>query len=405
MTPASDAARLGFDPARLARLSAWMQRYVDRGLIPGAATLIMRRGQEAWFGCAGMADPETGRGWQRDTIVRFYSMTKPATAAALMMLYEEALVHLDDPVEAILPEFKDLQVLVPGYTDLSQVAPARTKPTVKHLLTHLSGLSYGIQAGPLGAAYAKDGLGVKFDYGGLDKMVKAIAALPLESEPGTRWHYSVASDVIGRIVEVVSGETLDRFFASRILEPLGMKETGFTISKRHLGRFASLYAAKPGGGMTLAEPSGKPGQLEGKVDTFLGGAGLVGTLDDYARFAEALRAGGIHRGHRLLGTRTLDLMRRNHLPGDIAAMGPASWAETSFHGVGFGLAGSVLLDPAKADASGSPGDYGWGGMAGTFFWVSPKEDMTVVFLTQLMPSSALPLRKELRALVHQALVD
>ena len=395
---------LGFDSARLARLTPWMQRYVDRGRIPGASVLIARGGELAYFDCAGYREPETQAPWQRDTIVRIYSMTKPVTSVALMMLYEEGLMHLDDPVEAILPEFKDRAVLVPGAKSLADTVPAKAKMTIRHLLTHTSGLSYGLNGGLLGGAYAKESLGLAFAIGGLDKMVKRIAELPLECEPGSRWHYSAATDVVGRVVEVVSGQPLDRVFAERILGPLGMAETGFFVPDNQIGRFAALYTATPEGGMKLAETPAASAQRQGKVDTFQGGSGLIGTIDNYWRFAEMLRGGGALKGTRLISPRTLALMTANHLPGDISSMGPASWAETSFDGVGYGLLGSILLDPARAQTSGSPGDYGWGGAASTFFWVSPKDDMVVILFTQLTPSNALPIRKELRALVHGALV-
>ncbi len=405
MQPVRDPAKLGFDASRLARIKPWMQRSIDHGLIPGAATLIARGGELAYFDCAGFADVEAHVPWRRDTIARIYSNTKPITSIALMALYEAALVHLDDPLETFLPEFKHPRVLVPGATSLADTVAAKTPVTIRHLLTHTSGLSYGIQAGLLGEAYAKDGLGGKFNYGGLDKMVKRIAELPLDCEPGTRWHYSVGIDVIGRIIEVISGQSLDRFLAARIFEPLGMTETAFEVPDKLIGRYAALYTAKAGGGMQLAETAQAAAQRQGKVDTYLGGAGLVGTMNDYWRFAEMLRGGGSFRGQRIISPRTLQLMTSNHLPGDIASMGPASWAETSFHGVGFGLMGSIILDPARAQASASAGDYGWGGMASTVFWVSPKDDLVVVYFTQLAPSSALPIRKELRALVHQAMVD
>jgi len=202
--PVRDPAGLGFDEARLARLKRWMQRYAETGRWPGGAVLIARHGELAFFDCAGHADVEAKRPWQRDLIARIYSMTKPVTAVALMMLYEEARVHLDDPVEAYLPEFKNRQLLVPGATSLDQTVPVKTKMTIHHLLTHTSGLSLFTNPRLLGEAYAKETLGLALAYGGLDKMVRRIAELPLEWEPGTRWQYSTGLDVIGRIVEVVS---------------------------------------------------------------------------------------------------------------------------------------------------------------------------------------------------------
>ena len=400
--PVRNPARLGFDKTRLTRLKPWMQHYTDTGRWPGGAVLVARHGELAYFDCAGYADVEAKRPWQRDLIARIYSMTKPVTAVALMMLYEEASVHLDDPVEAYLPEFKNRQLLTPGATSLDQTVPVKTKMTIRHLLSHTSGLSYLSNPRLLGEAYAREKLGLNLAYGGLDQMVRRIAELPLEWEPGIKWQYSAAVDVIGRIVEVVSGMTLDKYFATRIFEPLGMTDTGFSIPDSGLSRFPSLYQATPTG-MTLNETPDASLWRQSKVNTFCGGGGLVGTIDDYWRFAEMLRQGGELGGERLLSPRTLKLAACNHLPGDIASMGPNSWAETSFEGVGFCLLGSVILDPAKAQASAQVGDYGWGGAAGTFFWVSPVDDMVVILFTQLLPSSAIPVRKELRALVHGAL--
>ncbi len=400
--PVRDPADLGFDKARLARLKPWMQRYTDGGLWPGGSVLVARHGKLAYFDCDGHSDVDSRRPWQRADIARIYSMTKPVTAVALMMLYEEARVHLDDPVEAYLPEFRNRQLLIPGATSLDQTVPAKTTMNIHHLLTHTSGLSLFTNPRLLGDAYAKETLGLAMAYGGLDKMVHRIAALPLEWEPGTRWQYSVGSDVIGRIVEVVSGMSLDRFFATRIFEPLGMSDTGFSVPDDQISRFPPLYQSVPGG-MKMYESPEDSAWRQGKVDTFCGGGGLVGTIDDYWRFTEMLRGGGELAGERLLSPSTLRLAACNHLPGDLASMATEVWAETQFDGVGFGLLGSVVLDPAKAQISAQVGDYGWGGAAGTFFWVSPVDDMVVILFTQLLPSSAIAVRKELRALVHGAL--
>ncbi len=400
--PVRDPARLGFDKERLARLKPWMQRYTDAGRWPGGAVLVARHGELAYFDCVGHADLETRRPWQRDLIARIYSMTKPVTAVALLMLYEETRLHLDDPVEVFLPEFRNRQLLIPGATSLDQTVPVKTKMTIRHLLTHTSGLSLFTNSGVLGDAYAKEKLGLAFAFGGLDKMVRRIAELPLEWEPGTVWQYSAGLDVIGRVVEVVSGMTLDRFFATRIFEPLGMTDTGFCVPQSGMSRFPALYEATPGG-MTLNEAPEASAWRSGKVDTFCGGGGLVGTIDDYWRFAEMLRGGGALGSTRLLSPRTLKLAAGNHLPGDLASMAAEVWAETQFDGVGFGLLGSVVLDPAKAQISANIGDFGWGGAAGTFFFVSPVDDLVVILFTQLLPSSAIPVRKELRALVYAAL--
>ncbi|TGP50702.1 class A beta-lactamase-related serine hydrolase [bacterium M00.F.Ca.ET.230.01.1.1] len=400
--PIHDPGVLGFNKARLSRLKQWMQRYADAGRWPGGAVLIARHGELAFFDCAGYSDVEAKRPWQRDLIARIYSMTKPITAVALLMLYEEARLHLDDPVEAYLPEFKDVQLLKPSATSLDQTVPVKTKMTIHHLLTHRSGLSLFTNPRLLGEAYAKETLGLALAYGGLDRMVRRIAELPLEWEPGTRWQYSAGSDVIGRIIEVVSGMPLEKYFATRIFEPLGMIDTGFAVPNSKISRFPPMYEVTERG-IALNERPEVSAWRQGKVDTFCGGGGLVGTIDDYWRFAEMLRRGGELNGERILSPRTLKLAAGNHLPGDLASLATEVWAETQFDGVGFGMLGSVVIDPVKAQISAQVGDYGWGGAAGTFFWVSPVDDLIVILFTQLLPSSAIPVRKELRALVYGAL--
>lgn len=364
--PVRDPADLGFDKSRLARLKGWMHRYADTGRWPGGSVLVARHGELAYFDSAGYADIEAKKPWQRDLIARIWSMAKPVTAVALLMLYEEARVHLDDPVEAYLPEFKDMRRLMPVAISLDQTVPVKTKMTIHHLLTHTSGLSLFTGPRLLGEAYAKEVLGLAKAYGGLDKMVRRIAELPLEWEPGTRWQYSAGSDAIGRIVEVVAGMTLDKFFSTRIFEPLGMTDSGFSVSDSGISRFPPMYEVTAGG-MALNEKPEVSAWRQGKVDTFCGGGGLVGTIDDYWRFAEMLRGGGEFNGERILSPRTLRLAACNHLPGDLAAMATEVWAETQFDGVGFSLLG-------KAQISAQAGDYGWGGAAGTFFWVSPVDD-------------------------------
>jgi CubicO group peptidase (beta-lactamase class C family) len=405
---------LGFDPARLGRIRAWMADYVNGGRFPFACTLVARRGEIAFCDFLGRRDLASGAPYGLDTIVRVYSMTKPITAVAALMLYEEGRLHLDDPVAEFLPGFDAPLVLRANATALDQVEPARAAPTLHTLLTHTSGLIYGSQGGVLGKAYRERGVDFGPAGGGLAANVERLAGLPLAFEPGCRWNYGVSTDLLGRVIEVVSGQTLDAFLRERIFEPLAMTDTGFEVAEDRLGRLAKLYGpAREGGGPggAMAERDGAEDSefRAGRVDTLSGGGGLLSTAHDYLRFAEMLRkggrVGGTLDGARLLGPRTVALMTANHLPGDIAQMGPRSWAETSFEGVGFGLGVWVMGDPARAGLSGSPGDFGWGGVASTVFWVDPREDMTVLFLTQLSPSHSTPNRKELRALVYQALVD
>lgn len=404
MEAVANPAKLGMDKARLERIGVWMQRYVEAGRYAGSSVLVARHGQIAYTATTGKRSLETGAAWEPDTLARIYSMTKPVTSVAVMLLYEEGLIRLDDPVDAYLPELASRQVLRSDAKTLADTVPSRVRPSLHHLLTHRSGLTYGFNGGLLGPAYAQGKIGIDPGAGGLAKLIAQLAPLPLEFEPGSRWHYSVATDVLGRIVEVVSGEPFDRFIARRILEPLGMSETGFAVPESRLGRLASLYVKTGDGKAKLVETGEASAHREGKVDTPLGGAGLLSTLPDYWRFMEMLRGGGTFRGERVIGPRTLRLMTSNALEGEIAAIGPREWSQTSFEGVGFGLGVWVMLDPARAHMSGSPGDYGWGGMASTVAWVDPVEDLVAIFLTQMLPSDGYPNRKELRALVHQAIV-
>jgi CubicO group peptidase (beta-lactamase class C family) len=406
MIPETDTPEaFGFDPARLARIRPWMQGYVDAEKFPGALTLIARRGTVVYCDWVGLRDVERGLPWQRDTLARFYSMTKPITSTALMMLYEQGLCHLDDPVDLFLPEMANRMVLRPGAKSVDEADPAETRMTLHHLLTHTSGLTYGFNEGLLSEAYVEGGVNFSERAGILAETVIRLGAMPLAFDPGSRWNYSVSTDVIGRVIEVISGQPLDVFFAEHILGPLGMSNTFFAVPDSKIDRFASSYTKAAEGGMTLAEDAAGSGFRAGKVRQLSGGGGLVSTVDDYLRFAEMQRRGGALGDVRLLGPLTMRLMASNHLPGDLASMGQKVFSEVSFEGIGFGLGGAVMLDPARAKTLGSPGDFGWGGMASTVYWVDPVEDMVVIYLTQLMPSSSYPNRKELRALAYSALVD
>jgi CubicO group peptidase (beta-lactamase class C family) len=400
---ASDPAELGFDADRLARLGPWMQRHVDAGRIPGAQVLVARRGRLALHDWTGQMDVEGGRPWARDTLARVYSMTKPATSVALLMLYEDGLCRLDDPVDLYIPEFADRQVLRPDATRIEDVAPATVRLTLHHLLTHTSGLTYGFNVGVLAEAMRERGIDFGITGGDLADTVGRLAKLPLGFEPGSRWNYGVSTDVLGRVVEVISGQTLDRFFAERIFDPLGMADTVFAVPADRADRLSSCYNRTERNGMALADP-GSGSRFLG-VRQFSGGGGLVSTADDYLRFAEMLRGRGALDRVRLLAPKTVEVMTSNALPGDIASMGQPVFSEVPFDGIGFGLGLAVTLDPARAKTLGSRGDFGWGGMASTVFWVDPALELSVIFLTQLVPSSSYPLRKELRALVYSSLTQ
>jgi CubicO group peptidase (beta-lactamase class C family) len=352
-----------------------------------------------------MRDVEAGAPVELDTVFRIYSMTKPVTSVAAMMLYERGLLELVDPIADYLPEFADMQVYVAG-SDLKQITVPATEPIrVWHLLTHTAGLTYGFhRAHPIDAVYRARGYEwsapTDVDLAGA---VKDWAKIPLLFQPGTEWNYSVATDVLGRLIEVVSGMSLDEFFATEILGPLGMTETAFSARGRE-DRLAALYLPKPGGGVVRSDTAGD----RVAAPTWLsGGGGLLSTLADYHRFTQFLLRNGELDGVRLLSPRTVRFMARNHLPGnvDIESYGRPVFAEAPLAGVGFGLGFAVVLDPTQTHVLGSAGEFNWGGAASTAFWVDPAEEITAVFMTQLLPSSTYPIRPQLKQLVYSALID
>jgi len=399
---------VGLDEHRLARIDAHFKGYVDGGKLPGWQVMVSRRGRVAHFSSYGLIDKEDGRPVEADTLWRIYSMTKPVTYVAAMMLWEQGRFDLSDPISKWLPEFTEQQVYTGGSAAKYSTVPATEPIRVWHLLTHTAGLTYGFHRVHItDEIYRNAG----FEFGnprGLDLAgtVEAYAQLPLAFNPGTEWLYSVATDVLGRLVEVVSGQPLDRFFAEHIFEPLGMTDTSFYVEEEQQHRLAALYALPAGGReMVRFDQMGKAAVTPPRV--LSGGGGLVSTTRDYTRFTWMLLNGGEYDGARLLSPRTVRLMTRNHLPGgvDLQAYGRPLFAEVRYDGVGFGLGFATLLDPAVAKVAGNAGEFNWGGLASTAFWVDPVDEITVVFMTQLMPSSTYPLRPQLRQLVYQAIVD
>jgi len=408
-----DPESRGFDAGRLARIGNWMQRYVDAQKFAGSSLVIARGGDIVYRARAGMRDIAGGQPFSDDTIARIYSMTKPITSVALMILVERGLVHLAAPLSEFIPEFTDCDALIPHASRIDQVEPAPS-PTLHQALTHTSGLSYPFNPGVLPALMDETDILFKSNQGLLADMAAKVAKLPLAFQPGTRWEYSVGIDIIGRVIEVISGKSLADFIAEEITGPLGMTETAFSVPPAARGRFAALYTPLAGDAMALnsAARGADPLRLIDTPDTspflnasmFSGGGGMVGTIDDYLRFCEMLRQGGALDGVRLLSPKTVAFMFSNHLEADIASLGVTSFGEQPMEGVGFGIGGSVTLAPGRAGVPGSLGDFSWGGMASTFFWIDPVLDLSVVFFTQLSPSSSYPARPELKALVHGALV-
>ncbi|MBB6091757.1 CubicO group peptidase (beta-lactamase class C family) [Povalibacter uvarum] len=396
----------GFVPSRLQHLDRFLQsRYLETGRLPCALTLIQRRGEIAHLSALGQRDIERQQKVTEDTLFRIYSMTKPITSVAFMMLVEDGLVALDEPVHKYIPQWRDLGVYDGGFIGTFKTHRPQRPMLIVDLLRHTSGLTYGFQQRTnVDAAYRRLRLD---DYTSgavtLDGMIDTLATLPLEFSPGTVWNYSVATDVLGYLVGKISGQPFEQFLRSRILDPLGMKDTDFSVPPDKQSRLAACYAATPEGGMRLQDDPQRSPFL--KTPHFVsGGGGLISTLGDYLRFCRMLIGGGTLDGVRILSPKTLELMTSNHLPDgkELPDLSVSLFSETAYAGVGFGLGFSVTLNPARSLLPGSIGDYSWGGMASTYFWVDPHEDMIVIFMTQLMPSTTYPLRRELRTAVYSA---
>jgi CubicO group peptidase (beta-lactamase class C family) len=392
----------GFDPLRLQRIADWMKAHVHDGRLSGLAVQLVRHGETVFSEQAGYRDAASRQPVTPDTIWRIYSMTKPITSLALLMLYEEGAFQLDQPVADFLPAFADPRVWRGEGHALTETVPARRQITIHDLLTHQSGIVYGDPQGTaLERALSEAGLDFNRGLPTMAQAVDRLAAFPLAFHPGERWFYGLSTDVLGRLIEVISGQTLGAFLTARVFEPLGMTDTGFSVPKDKLGRLATLYD-HTGGGFAA---SARQDRCIAPVTLESGGGGLVSTMADYQQFATMLLRRGAYDGGSLLGRKTFDLMVSNQMGGDLASRGQAHFSETTFEGIGFGLGVSVMLDPTRAKIVGSPGEFAWGGMASTAFWVDPAEDMTVILMTQLIPSSAYTLRRQLRVLSYQALVD
>ena len=395
---------LGFDADRLARIDSFLaERYVDPGLLPCAQLLVARRGELVHRTVLGHASLEKKQRLAEDTIFRIYSMTKPVTSVAFMMLVEEGRIAIDDPVAKWIPSWRDQSVYRSGMPGAFIARPVDAPMRVIDLLRHTSGLTYGFQLRTnVDAAYRSLKVDA-FESESLESFVDKLGRLPLEFSPGTAWNYSVSTDVIGHLVGVVSGMPFDDFVRTRILQPLGMCDTDFFVPEAKAARFADCYVKSAAGKLEPAPPVdfSKPPRAPS------GGGGLVSTAADYLRFCEMLRRGGELDGVRLLGPKTLRVMCANHLPGgrDLADISISMFSEAMFQGVGFGLGFAMTTDPVRCGVTSSPGEFWWGGMASTAFWVDPVEDICVVFLTQLIPSSTYPIRRELRTMINAAIVD
>ena len=405
---------VGMSSARLARLDDVMKRrYVDSGYLPGMLTHIYRKGHLVHTGMCGQMDIERGKPVREDAIFRIYSMSKPITAVALMMLVEEGLIGLDDPVHSYIPAWKDIGVyasgmpsLLPGVSPRYLTTPTLRPMKVVDLATHTSGLTYGfMNRTGVDAAYRRAKVVDRETPGGLNGMVEQLAQIPLDFSPGTAWNYSVSIDVLGYLVEKLSGMRFGEFLRMRLFEPLGMRDTAFYVPADKIERFTCCYQPE-NGGIKLQDDARQstyatPPQLES------GGGGLVSTAQDYLRFCCMMLNGGTLDGVQILSPKTVALFSLNFLPDgrEVADMAtPGMFSESGYAGIGFSIGCGVNVNVAKTRLPGSLGEYFWGGAAATAFWIDPREELTVVFMTQVIGSEArLTLRRDLRTLVYSAM--
>ena len=398
---------VGLSRERLRRIDRHLERrYLAPGKIAGALTLVARKGQVAYLSPLGRMDLARGKPMAEDTLFRIYSMTKPITSVALMMLYEHGLFQLDDPVHKFIPQWRDLRVYRLGKHPSWVTDPCERPMSIRDLFTHMSGLTYGfMERTNVDHAYRRLGIG-RESQKNLREMVESLAEVPLEFSPGTRWNYSVSTDVLGYLVEVLSGMPLDEYFRSQIFEPLGMNDTAFQVPPEKVDRFAANYTRGRDKSLRL-EDDPETSAFVKPVSFFSGGGGLVSTAADYLRFCRMLLNGGELDGARILGRKTIELMTLNHLPEgkDLTELALGGFAETTYEGVGFGLGFSVQLDCAKSQLIGSPGEYAWGGAASTVFWIDPSEELIVVFMTQFFPSGTFNFRGQLKSIIYPAIVD
>jgi CubicO group peptidase (beta-lactamase class C family) len=403
-----DAA--GFDASRLARIDDHLRsRYVEPGKIAGCQVVVSRRGQVAHATVLGRADRERQVPSADDTIYRIYSMTKPITGVALLTLYEQAKFALSDPVSRYIPEFAALKVRVKGDDGQRHLVEPERPMSVRDAMMHMTGIGYG----PANARLDLESLGTRAPAmrlaggGTLQTLMERLGGEPLRFHPGSHWLYSWSTDVCARLVEVLSGRRFDEYLQATIFDPLGMVDTGFSVTDENAGRFAALYRRNAAKELVLLDDP-QTSRYREHPELLSGGGGLVSTAADYLRFCHMLAGGGEVDGVRVLAPKTVELMRTNHLPGDGDLRRyalPGGYGEVGFDGMGFGLTVAVSKGPAATQSAGSAGEFMWGGAASTIFWIDPVEDVVAVFMTQLLPSGTFNFRGQLKSLVYGALVE
>jgi CubicO group peptidase (beta-lactamase class C family) len=402
----------GLDAHRLERIGEHLERnYIGPGKITGCQVSVARHGHLAYFKSFGLMDRERGKPTRDDTIYRIYSMTKPITSVALMTLYEQGYFQLNDPVSRYVPSWKNHRVWAPGEGEVMRTEPAHRPISFRDVLSHTSGLTYGGGLPGVGIQHPVDKIYRELkvrSVGGADTMqefMDKLSQVPLRFQPGSAWMYSLATDVCGALVEIISGKPFAQYLREVIFEPLGMKDTAFWVAPEKLDRFAANYQRNAAKQLELIDD---PATSDFTRDPGFksGGGGLTGTSADYLRFCEMLRRGGELDGHRVLGPRTIALMHMNHLPGgkQLTDLALGGFSETAYDGVGFGLGFASTMGEVEAGGLGS-GDYYWGGAASTIFWVDPKEDLSMVFMTQMMPSGTFNFRGQLKSIIYSAIID
>lgn len=395
--------KVGISSQRINRITSLSEEYVKSNKVPGIVTMVSRNGKIVYYEAFGNRGADDQSKMKKDDLFRIYSMTKPITAVAAMQLYEEGKFHLNDPVTKFIPEFENIKVL----NDKGVVVSSEEKMTMQQLLTHTAGFSYGFN--PNDMVDQKYGEAKLWESKDLDDFTEKIAALPLKFEPGTKWHYSIAVDLTGLIVERLSGKSLEDYFQDHIFNPLGMKDTFFEVPKNKSDRFLPnhYFDASTKSPKTLPiDPNSAMSNYE-KVSLYSGGGGLVSTAMDYMIFTECLRNGGIYNGKRILGPKTVQFMTKNHLEGSLtntvnSGENPISKAQSD--GFGFGLGFGIVTNSTNNRVIGSDGEYNWGGAAGTVFWIDPVEDLVVVSMIQLM-GSPWSLREDLKVATYQSLIQ
>ena len=401
--PSVSPEEVGLDPARLERITEVFQKYVEKKELPGTVALVARHGKVAYLKTLGSRDLETDTPMTADTIFRIYSMTKPITTVGAMILYEEGRYQLTDPVSKYIPELKDLKVLVGDASGGAEFVEPNRSVTIQDLMRHTSGFTYGVFGDTAVDRMYREAKLLSEDVP-LSTFVSRLSGIPLQFQPGTHWHYGVSVDVLGYLIEVLSGQTLDRFLDERVFVPLGMTDTSFQVPPEKIARFATCYGLDrdhplPDGRLPLTAIDEPATSDYAKPRQFLsGGGGLVSTIRDYARFLQMLLNGGELDGHRILGRKTVAFMTRNHLPQQILEQEPLP-------GSGFGLGFAVVLDPPAAGVLSSRGEYNWGGYASTEFWVDPREDLFAILMTQLIPSGTYPLKNDFKVALYQSLME